>query len=432
MHTRTLDISQFEHNGNKKEGVTSGFTAQKDNIQYLIKEFKNGNLTQDEKKERLKEFEKNFYQARERELENVITSKYLRKKIAKLLTYLAKRKLCYNEMSVGDCIREYITAPIYRELLSDDAPEVFLVIDDKDPNKIYLASKFLDKSFTTVLDHIKNKTDAQYQSAEGYERILAAQILLGESDVSQFGNFGTIKDITDKKLHFAKIDHGKSLCYSEYHTLAMALYLACVRSKGININLSILESELEKQSKILEQNYKKIEDIIKRRVADLEENLNKDLKFTLRYIGGHNVLSPFGYKRFQYDDKTKHFITKSGQTLEDHFLYEFRIHQSRANVLYQARNEAIICVPFVILSAISIYLAKFFEHSLKNHIGDKSQKAILGIAISALCICTILLICFTTAQVCLIHQLDKTKPPNTNFDVLSSLGAISSEGPNIT
>ncbi|MCA4774354.1 hypothetical protein [Wolbachia endosymbiont of Mansonella perstans] len=56
---------------------------------------------------------------------------------------------------------------------------------EKDQDQLHLRSKFLDK-FTTLVN-IKEK-GKNYQDAKGFEKILAAQMLLGEADIMQTEN----------------------------------------------------------------------------------------------------------------------------------------------------------------------------------------------------------------------------------------------------
>lgn len=406
--------SEFEKTGPKGEGATRGYVAKRGGETYLIKHSKNRGLTEAERKEELRKLGENLYETRMRELENVISIRWVRRCAASFLAFVARRNVSLSDMRFGDLIREDVSAGIYIRLLGDYAPEVFLVKYDKNGGEIFLASKFLgdeNRKFTTVSEHITNGTDDQYQSAIGIERILAAEILLGESDVPQLGNIGTIPDESGV-LHFAKIDHGKSLCYSEYHTLGMALFLACIKSKGIKINKAKLEEELDRQINILRNNQGEIETGIKKRVAELEAQLDKGLKITIRSIGGYNIFRPFSYKKFTYDAGKNCFVTNKGETLADHFISEFRLCKSRSNVLHQSMRDAKLCIPFILAFSLCTFVGKYFEDQLQQKLGYEAQKVLLGVSALALTISVGLFICFVTAHACLAHQFSSA--PSTH------------------
>lgn len=213
-------ISQFTKQQDKKDGITRGFIATKDNQTYMIKSFKNGNLTKREKEERLKEFKKSL---RESSKKNGVDDTNIENSIN-----AAVEQICYDDLNLGDCIREYITAPIYQILLGDMAPDVQLVEDDKNEGRVYLSSEFIT-DFITASD---NKQD--FKKAKGFEKIIAAQLLLGEADIIQPGNFGAANG------KCGKIDHGRSAYISSYSTLTLSQYF-------LSLNFSLQTKALSTQ-----------------------------------------------------------------------------------------------------------------------------------------------------------------------------------------
>lgn len=80
--------------------------------------------------------------------------------------------ICHDDLNLGDCIRKYISAPIYKILLGDNTSDIYLVKDDKNEKQIYLASKFLP-NFKTAADEEDNK---KLQATQGFENTSCANI----------------------------------------------------------------------------------------------------------------------------------------------------------------------------------------------------------------------------------------------------------------
>lgn len=115
-------------------------------------------------------------------------------------------KECFDDNSTIDN-NPIITAFvgfIFQLVLKGRAPDHWLV---KAPNRVLIASKFLD-SFNTCKSVLGDNIDInEFQDVKGIHRYLAATILLSDYDLN-FGNFGVLN--TDSKKVFAKIDHDYS------------------------------------------------------------------------------------------------------------------------------------------------------------------------------------------------------------------------------
>lgn len=155
---------------------------------------------------------------------------------------------------------------------------------------------------------LKEKCE-DYQSATGFEKVLAAQILLGEVDIIQAENFGVIKKEyenakgeTIKEKLWAKIDHGRSfyLCFSDAKSYLQNfyVYLNQLRHYGIKVDLGKLSKELSKSINYYDKNKKEFEALIERKADHLNSTLNSEAEFTFRYIDG----STFHSRNFQYID----------------------------------------------------------------------------------------------------------------------------------
>ncbi|WP_179945511.1 hypothetical protein [Wolbachia endosymbiont of Trichogramma pretiosum] len=152
-----------------------------------------------------------------------------------LLWQQVESDICYDDLNIADFIREYVAGDLYKLFLYDRATMIELVTNndlpkerfadsngqfkerieqEKNQGQLHLRSKFLDK-FTTLMD-LKEK-GKNHQDAKVFEKILAAQILLGEDDIVNPENFGVIEQEYEnakgkkvKEKLWAKIDHGRS------------------------------------------------------------------------------------------------------------------------------------------------------------------------------------------------------------------------------
>lgn len=299
FHDRTLQpMSEFKKVGEKEVGCSSGFQAEheygeSDKATFMIKSALNHTLTKEEEQSKLAQFKKSFYEGSRKatKLQNPYLPNFVINNNLDLLWQQVESDICYDDLNIADFIREYVAGDLYKLLLHDRAPIVELVTNNNLPEKrfvkneaqsseshekyekgeykfqdqskecieqeknqdqLHLRSKFLDK-FTTLMD-LKKKGE-NYQDAKGFEKILAAQILLGETDIIQPENFGVIEKEYEnakgekvKEKLWAKIDHGRSfyLSFSNTKDYLQNFYtfLTTLRSYGIKIDLEKLSKEL--------------------------------------------------------------------------------------------------------------------------------------------------------------------------------------------
>lgn len=354
FHDRTLQpISKFKKVGEKEAGCSSGFQAEHeysdnegDKAAFMVKSVLNHTLTKEEKQSKLAQFKESFYKGSRKaiKLQNPFLSDSVIDNHIDLSWQQVESDICHDDLNIADFIREYVAGDLYKLFLYDRAPIVELVTNadlprerfiksdtqkgkgykpgeydlerdgkeregyvkgkhifkdqfkerieqEKNQDKLHLRSKFLDK-FTTLMD-LKEKG----QDAKGFEKILAAQILLGEADIIQSENFGVIEKEYEnangekvKEKLWAKIDHGRSF-YLRFSNTKDYLkdffnYLLKLRSYGIKIDLEKLSKELEDLIDCYDKNKKKFEDLIDKKVESLNHILNPYMQFDLRYIDG--------------------------------------------------------------------------------------------------------------------------------------------------
>lgn len=249
LQDRTLQpLEKFTRNAEKEAGVTKGYQAEyqyddKQAATFMIKSFSNKTLSYEERGVLLSRFKESFYRASEKNMGLfpsglLFRLKAVRKQTLNALWANVEQNICYDDLNVADFIREYFAGDLYHLLLHDRAPLIELVTNqalptkrfvkgksgdkydfkdqytellnqEKDQPNLFLRSKFLH-NFTTLID--LKASGKKYKDAEGLEKILAAQILLGEADIIQAENFGLIEK--DGEKVFAKIDHGRSFYFS--------------------------------------------------------------------------------------------------------------------------------------------------------------------------------------------------------------------------
>lgn len=367
FHDRTLQpISEFKKVGEKEAGYSSGFQAEHeysdnegDKAAFMIKSVLNHTLTEEEKKSKLAQFKESFYKGSRKatKLQNPFLSDSVIDNHIDLLWQQVESDICYDDLNIADFIREYVAGDLYKLFLYDRAPIVELVTNadlprerfiksdtqkgkgykpgeydlerdgkeregyvkgkhifkdqfkerieqEKNQDKLHLRSKFLDK-FTTLMD-LKEK-GKNYQDAKGFEKILAAQILLGEADMIQPENFGVIEkeyeNAKGKKVKeklWAKIDHGRSfyLIFSSTKDYLQNFFnfLLQLRSYGIKIDLEKLSKELEDFIDCYDKNKEKFKALIDKKASTLNHVLNPNMEFNLRYIDE----SRFNVRNFNY------------------------------------------------------------------------------------------------------------------------------------
>ncbi|WP_349967176.1 hypothetical protein [Wolbachia endosymbiont of Armadillidium arcangelii] len=227
FHDRTLQpMSEFKKVGEKEVGYSSGFQAEhqygeSDKATFMIKSVLNHTLTEKEKQSKLAQFKEFFYKGSRKatKLEAPYLPDFVINKLIDRSWPKVERNICYDDLNIADFIREYVAGDLYKLFLHDRAPIVELVTNndlpekrfvkneaqsseshekyekgeykfqdqskecieqEKSQDKLHLRSKFLDK-FITLMD--PKEKGKNYQDAKGFEKILAAQILLGESDI---------------------------------------------------------------------------------------------------------------------------------------------------------------------------------------------------------------------------------------------------------
>ncbi|WP_353279657.1 hypothetical protein [Wolbachia endosymbiont (group B) of Xanthorhoe designata] len=334
FHDRTIQpISEFKKVGEKEAGCSSGFQAEHeysnnegDKAHFMIKSVLNHTLTKEEEQSKLAQFKESFYKGSRKatKLQNPYLPDFVINNLIDQLWQQVESNICHDDLNIADFIREYVAGGLYKLFLYDRAPIVELVTNNDLPkerfanrndqfkehiekekyqDKLYLRSKFLDK-FTTLMD--LQEKGKNYQDAKGFEKILAAQILLGEVDITQSENFGVIEkeyeNAKGKKVKeklWAKIDHGRSFYLSFSGTKSylqnFCAFLIILRGYGIKIDLEKLSKELRDFIDYYDKNKEKLEVLIDRKASTLNHILNPNMQFNLRYING----SKFNIRNFK-------------------------------------------------------------------------------------------------------------------------------------
>ncbi len=290
----------------------------------MVKSVLNHTLTKEEEQSKLAQFKESFYKGSRKAMkwQSPYLPDFIINSLIDLLWLQVESNICYDDLNIADFIREYVAGDLYKLFLYDRASIVELVTNndlpeerfangndqfkecieqEKTQDKLHLRSKFLDK-FTTLMD-LKEKG----QDAKGFEKILAAQILLGEADIIQSENFGVIEkeyeNAKGKKVKeklWAKIDHGRSfyLIFSSTKDYLQNFFnfLLQLRSYGIKIDLEKLSKELEDLIDCYDKNKEKFEDLIDKKVESLNHILNPYMQFDLRYVDG----SRLNVRNFKY------------------------------------------------------------------------------------------------------------------------------------
>ncbi|GHM58272.1 MAG: hypothetical protein sL5_04110 [Candidatus Mesenet longicola] len=375
LQDRTLQpLEKFKNSVNKEVGVTEGYQAeyQYDNQQtaaFMIKSFFNKTLSNEERKSRLNKFKDSFYRASERNMKLFPQSFLLkfdaiRRQTINMAWLNVEQNICYDDLNIADFIREYFAGDLYRLLLQDRAPLIELVTNqtlpakrfveeesgdkykfkdhyielfrqEKNQPKLFLRSKFLH-NFTTLTDLKAN--GKKYKDAEGFEKILAAQMLLGEADIIQAENFGLIEKGGEKA--FAKIDHGRSFYYSfndsnEYLMVWLSLCLTSFDTYGLKIDFGRLCNEVNRAVEFLNANKESIELLMEGKAQNLNHILNSNMEFTLRYIHtiDNDPRSCMKTEDFSYSKQSGQFISNRDHSLNDYF-------KERLNTQIEIANKA--------------------------------------------------------------------------------------------
>ncbi len=332
----------------------------------MIKSVLNHTLTEKEKYSKLEQFKESFYKGSRKatKLQNPNLTDSVIDNLIDPLWQQVENKICYDDLNIVDFVREYVAGDLYKLLLHDRAPVIELVTNkdlpekrfkkdemckdqfkehieqEKKQDKLYLRSKFLDK-FTTLMD-LKKKGE-NYQGASGFEKILAAQILLGEADIIQSENFGVVEKECEnakgekvKEKLWAKIDHGRSLYFCVNHWSKILLF-DLKTLYGIEVDYKKLAFELSTHAKTISENEKLIDRLIDKKASNLNQLLNPEMKFTLRYISS-NLPPVLCEEVFNYSAESKEFVSDKGNSLGSYFKQrlknQIQVMREYSEVLY--------------------------------------------------------------------------------------------------
>lgn len=227
------------------------------------------------------------------------------------------------QINVSGFINEYIGGSIYKFFLYNRAPIVEL-IDDlqremseksyginqvKVDKKLCLRSKFLD-NFITIQD-LKGILDI-----EGFEKILAVAILLGEHDLVNTGNLGFITNEYEnakgekiQKKSWAKIDHGYSFFRISTKSDADSFldnYLQIDLAKLHTLHIKVNTEELLKELLYLVDYYYKHKEVLHTLIEKKVEILSNILAYTTDTIKIFHIDEKKNrlYSKFVYLDKS--------------------------------------------------------------------------------------------------------------------------------
>ncbi|WP_395463373.1 hypothetical protein [Wolbachia endosymbiont of Cantharis cryptica] len=380
FHDRTVQpLSDFPKVKKKEAGCSSGFQAEhqysndeKDKATFMMKSVLNRTLTGKDKQSKLGQFKESFYKSSRKAIklqDPSLTDSTVDALLAPMWQQ-TESNICYDDLNIADFIREYVAGDLYKLLLQDRAPIVELVTNNDLPKKrfvknevqnsedhkkyekgkykfndqfkeqvkeekvqeeLHLRSKFLvgkslnnneNNEFTTLAD-LRGK-GKEYQNSTGFEKILAAQILLGEADTIQAENFGVIekeyenaKGRTVKEKLWAKIDHGRSLYSCVKHWSQILLY-DFNALYGVGVDYKVLASELSNYVKLFSENDELIDRLIDKKVSNLNQIFNPKMTFTLRYLSSR-MPAILCEEVFSYSDQSQEFISDKGSSLNQYF-----------------------------------------------------------------------------------------------------------------
>ncbi len=220
----------------------------------------------------------------------------------------------------NDGVQEFIGATIYQFLLYDRAPKEQLVVPDKDNSRsLYVRSKFF-KDVKPLSGLLKSKpgtniipNSSKLKNIEGFEKVVAACHILGESDYHA-GNMMVTKNGT-----VTKIDHGRSFWH--FNKDFSSMVESTNRSfKNLGyakvIQDGVLAFDVEKYSASLNQmlsqlSEEQVDKIIDQRVDELykagfnPEGLTAKPRFSAEGLTHEYPINNFDDLRKVYKDITK-------------------------------------------------------------------------------------------------------------------------------
>ncbi len=230
----------FEEKGQKQTGVSAGYIA-RDKEELKLNMIKTGRKKPDQG--------------------------YIRNNIGQLTKQDISNQL--------DLITEYISAPLYKLALKQQAPDIGLVTrgeelkigdvskkalsEDTKQDSIAIRSTFFD-NFQTLSEFTNARPSLILQSpklkeVKGFEKIIAACLAFGEIDWHA-GNIGVItsQDANGNAVYTAaKIDHGRSLRESDVESvndLAHHMLFEMYADAGVKIDVTKLVEAIEEMQKI--------------------------------------------------------------------------------------------------------------------------------------------------------------------------------------
>lgn len=238
----------------------------------------------------------------------------------------------YYDNDIAELIREYIAGDVQRLLLYNRSPKISIITQKGKKDRIYLGSKFLLSFLTyeTLIDMVEPKDEeelkGELRNVKGYNKILAAGIILRDRDINNTGNIGIMETYEDDSeclaLAWEKIDLGKTFARQGLDTNEYA-----------NVDLQELSTELKNMLIILEQNQQKLNSVIENKSSKLNENLNKNTQFYLYTDKNFNPRYNESKKiTFIYSNKLKQFVSQDDE--------KFNLAQYFKEKLYSQMNFA--------------------------------------------------------------------------------------------
>ncbi|MCA7010865.1 MULTISPECIES: hypothetical protein [unclassified Wolbachia] len=252
----------------------------------------------------------------------------------------------YYDNDIAELIREYIAGDVQRLLLYNRSPKISIITQKGKKDRIYLGSKFLLSFLTyeTLIDMVEPKDEeelkGELRNVKGYNKILAAGIILRDRDINNTGNIGIMETYEDDSeclaLAWGKIDLGKTFARQGLDTNAEVkaeLRNLLDLNEYANVDLQELSTELKNMLIILEQNQQKLNSVIENKSSKLNENLNKNTKFYLYTDKNFNPRYNESKKiTFIYSNKLKQFVSQDDE--------KFNLAQYFKEKLYSQMNFA--------------------------------------------------------------------------------------------
>jgi hypothetical protein len=202
---------------------------------------------------------------------------------------------------------EAIMGEIYRRLLGRRAPIIALV-EPTEADTLAIRSKFLN-DFRSISEHESDYT--QMRGATGFEKVMAAHIIAGNTDVHQ-GNIGIMTDSHGKRV-FCAIDHGLALhvnlptaedMWSRFQrNLESDEYPDLIREGNIDFDFSVFADNLMQMHNTLTDDT--ISAIVAAKIAELKK-LGMTHNFNFQQISMTTEITSFDQFEKIIVDQLKH------------------------------------------------------------------------------------------------------------------------------